>query len=142
MEILKAYGIPSKFVDAINILYQDSVAYVLMPDGDTEFFLILARVLQGDTLAPFLFTIALDYALREITRETRTGFKLTTRQSSRRLATYITDTDFTNGLALLSNTLEEAQILLLRLEAAAEVVVGLHFNYEKVEYIFLQLNRW
>ena len=63
MDILKAYGIPAKIVDAINILYQDSVAQVLTPDGDTEFFKILAGVLQGDTLAPFLFIIALDYAL-------------------------------------------------------------------------------
>ena len=82
MEIFKAYGIPSKIVDALNILYEDSVAQVLTPDGDTDFFQILAGVLQGDTLAPFLFIIALDYALRKAARETHIGFKLTTRQSS------------------------------------------------------------
>ena len=38
MKILKACGIPSKSVDATNILYQDSVAQVLTPDGDTFFF--------------------------------------------------------------------------------------------------------
>ena len=72
MEILKAYGIPTKIVDAISILYKDTEAQVITPDGDTEFFEILAGVLQGDTLAPFLFIIALDYALREATRETPT----------------------------------------------------------------------
>ena len=31
------------------------------PDSDTGFFDIVAGVLQGDTLAPFLFIIYLDY---------------------------------------------------------------------------------
>ena len=134
MEILKAYGIPAKIVDAVGILYQDTEAQVLTPDGDTEFFRILAGVLQGDTLSPFLFIIALDYALREATRETHTGFTLTTRQSSRHPATYITDTDFADDLALTSNYLEQAQLLLLRLEVAAEAV-GLHVNFKKTEYM-------
>ena len=35
-------------------------------DGGTEFFEILAGVLQGDTFALFLFIIALDYALEKL----------------------------------------------------------------------------
>ena len=38
---------------------------VLTPDGITEAFRIIAGVLQGDTLAPYLFIIVLGYALRE-----------------------------------------------------------------------------
>ena len=34
------------------------------PDGDTEYFDIVPGVLQGDTLAPYLFIICLDYVLR------------------------------------------------------------------------------
>ena len=33
-------------------------------DGDTNFFSIVARDFQGDTLAPYLFIIYLDYILR------------------------------------------------------------------------------
>ena len=60
IEMLKAYGIPTKIVDAISKLYKDIEAQVITPDGDTEFFEILAGVLQGDTLAPFLFIIGLE----------------------------------------------------------------------------------
>ena len=35
MEVLLAYGVPSKIVKAINILYQGTVAQVLTADGDT-----------------------------------------------------------------------------------------------------------
>ena len=114
MEILKAYGIPTKIVDAISLLYKDTEAQVIISDGNTEFFEF------------FLFIIALDYALREFeaTRETRTGFTLTPRQSSRHVATYITDTDFADDLALISDYLEEAQLLLLRLEVAAKTVAN------------------
>lgn len=77
IEILKACGIPTKIVDAISILYKDREAQVVTHDGDREFFEILAGVQQGDTLAPFLFIIALDCALREASRETHAGFILT-----------------------------------------------------------------
>ena len=33
-------------------------------DGDTDYFDIVAGMLQGDTLAPCLFIICLDYVLR------------------------------------------------------------------------------
>ena len=37
---------------------------VRTPDGDTDCFDIVAGVLQGDTLALYLFIICLDYVLR------------------------------------------------------------------------------
>ena len=37
---------------------------VRSPDGDTDYFDITAGV-QGDTLAPFLFIVCLDYVLRK-----------------------------------------------------------------------------
>ena len=64
LQILRAYDIPGKLVKAIGLMYEDTKARVLTPDGITEYFDIHAGVLQGDTLAPYLFTIVLDYAMR------------------------------------------------------------------------------
>ena len=133
MEILSAYGKPKK-IDAISILYKDTVAQVITPDGETDFFQITVGVLQGDTLAPFLFIVALDYALREVTKDTSTGFMLEKRQGSRKTAVYITNADFADGLALISNYMEQAQLLLSRLEMAAETI-GLHANCKKTQYM-------
>ena len=135
MQILRAYGIPDTIVGAINILYKDTVAQVLSPDGDTEFFEILAGVLQGDTLAPFLFIVALDYALRIATLNAEeTGLIVTPRKSTRHPAIRLTDTDFADDIALTSNTIKEAQLLLQRVEEAAKQI-GLHVNDDKTEFM-------
>ena len=63
-EILKAYGIPEKIINAIMITYKDTKSIVRSDDGDTEFITITGGVLQGDTLAPFLFIICIDYVLK------------------------------------------------------------------------------
>ena len=39
------------------MLYKNTKAMLRSPDGDTDFFNIVAKVLQGDTLAPYLFII-------------------------------------------------------------------------------------
>ena len=62
--ILLGYGLPKETVAAIMILYRNTNVKVRSPDGDTEYFDIVAGVLQGDTLAPYLFIICLDYVLR------------------------------------------------------------------------------
>ena len=45
LTILKAYGIPEELVTAISIMYEDTNAKVIKPDGETENFNILAGVL-------------------------------------------------------------------------------------------------
>ena len=47
-QILRAYGIPKETVAAITILYRNTKVKVRSPDGDTEYFDIVAGVLQGD----------------------------------------------------------------------------------------------
>ena len=134
-EILLAYNIPSEVVSAIMMLYKNTTSLVRSPDGDTDFFEILAGVLQGDTLAPFLFIICLDYALRtSLDTNKHLGFKLKQAQSSRNPAKFITDVDYADDLALTSHTIQEATELLHKLETAAREI-GLYINTKKTEYM-------
>ena len=46
------------------MLYTSTKVKIRSPDGDTDIFGIVTGVLQGDTLASYLFIICLDYVLR------------------------------------------------------------------------------
>ena len=79
MRILKAYGIPPNLLQAIEMMYTNTKAKVFSPNGETEMFDITTGVLQGNTLAPFLFIIVLDYAMRKAMagKEEELGFTIT-----------------------------------------------------------------
>ena len=85
IKILKAYDVPPNLLSAITKMYENTRAKVISPDGETDYFKILAGVLQGDTLAPYLFVIVLDYILRKTFegRETELGFTLHRQRSCR-----------------------------------------------------------
>jgi len=89
LRILRAYAIPAVLVSALADTYTDTKAKVLSPDGKTDVFDITAGVLQGDTLAPFLFIIVLDYALKKAVdgREEELGLQPKQRRSKRCPAT-------------------------------------------------------
>ena len=65
LRILESYSIPHNIIQAIVLTYKHTCAKVIKPDGETDNFQITKGVLQGDTLAPFLFVITLDYAMRQ-----------------------------------------------------------------------------
>ena len=77
--------------------------------------------LHGDTLAPYLFIIALDYALGKVMKEKeeKLGFRLKKSQSRRIGPKCIMDLDFADDIALLSAKIKQAQKLFLRVERAA-----------------------
>ena len=134
-QILLAYGIPKETVAAITILYRNTKVKVRSPDGDTEYFDIVAGVLQGDTLAPYLFIICLDYVLKtSIDKIKENGFELTKKRSRRYPATTITDADYADDIAILANTPDQAETLLHSLERAA-ASIGLYVNAHKTEYM-------
>ena len=117
------------------ILYRNTKVKVHSPDGDTEYFDIVAGILQGDTLAPYLFIICLDYVLRtSIDKIRENGFELTKRRSKRYPAKTITDAHYADDLALLANTPNQAETLLHNLERAA-AGIGHHVNADKTEYM-------
>ena len=135
--ILKAYGIPERIMNAIMEIYRNIKAKVKSPDGDTDYFEILAGVMQGDTLAPFLFVIVLDYAMRQAIegKEEELGLTLHQRQSRRIPAKSITDLDFADDIVLLSNEINQARTLLNRVEEEC-LKIGLKINAKKTKSMF------
>ena len=137
MKILKAYGIPPNLLRAIERMYSNTKAKVVTPDGETELFDITAGVLQGDTLAPFLFVIVLDYAMRKAMadgKEEELGFTITPRRSRRHPKETIADLDFADDISLLSDAIQQAQELLFRVEDECHKV-GLGLNGPKTKYL-------
>ena len=134
-QILLAYGLPKETVAAITILYRNTKVKVCSPDGDTEYFDNVAGVLQGDTLAPYLCIICLDYVLRtSIDKIKENSFELTKKRSRRYPAETITDTDYADDITILANTPAQAETLPHSLEQAA-AGIGLHVNAHKTEYM-------
>uniref|UniRef100_A0A1I8FV66 Reverse transcriptase domain-containing protein n=1 Tax=Macrostomum lignano TaxID=282301 RepID=A0A1I8FV66_9PLAT len=119
-EVLRAYNVPELLISAVMALYHGTTAAVSTPDGLSDFFETSSGVLQGDTLAPFLFILVLDWVLRTALPSNDDGFLL------RRLSVL----GYAYDLALLSSTVEGAQRQLDRLVAVA-ASVGLVVNTQK-----------
>ena len=131
-QILLAYGQPKETVAAIMMLYRNTKVKVRSPDGDSDYFDIVAGVLQGDTC---LFIICLDDVLRRsIDKIKENGFKLTKERNRRYPAQTITDADYAYDIALLANAPAQTEIFLHSLERAT-AGIGLHVNAHKTEYM-------
>ena len=116
-QILLAYGLTKETITAIMMLYKNMKVKVWSPDGDTDYFNIVAGVVQGDTLAPYLFIICLDYELRmsiDIMKDN--SFKLTKERSRRYPTQTIMDADYADDIVLLANTPTKVEALLYSLE--------------------------
>ena len=117
------------------MLYRNTKVKVRSPDGNTDYFDIEAGVLQGDTLAPYLFIICLDYALRtSIDKIKENSFKLTKERSRRNPAKTITDANYADDIVLLANTPTQAETLLHSLEWAPAGIC-LYVNAHKMEFM-------
>ena len=82
------------------IQYWNTKVKVRSSNGDTDNFGIVAGVLQGDTLAPYLFIICLDSVLiTSIDKMKDNVFKLTKERSRRYPAQTIKDADYANNYA-------------------------------------------
>ena len=89
--------------------------------------------MQGDTLAPYLFIIVLDYALsKALEGKEELGFTLAPRRSRRHPAKTIIDLDYADDLATLCDTIQDAQKSMYQLETVA-AEVGLHINAKKTQ---------
>ena len=98
---------------------------VRFPDGDTDFFDTVAGVLQGDTLAPYLFSTWLDY--RHLTS---INLMKLTNYYGRSLRRWH---------SVSNKCTTPAKFMLYNLEQAA-IGIELYENSDKTEYMCLNQN--
>ena len=136
-QTLFAFGLNKETVATIMMSNKNTKVKVRSLDGDTDYFNIVAGVLQRDTLSSYLFIICLDYVLRtSINLIKENSFKVAKERNKRCPAQTITDADYANNIPLLKNSPTEAKSLLLSLEQAAGGIY-LHVNADKTEYMCL-----
>lgn len=133
-QILLAYGTPVQVVNAIKVMYVNTSAVAITPESNTDQFSINTGVLQGYPLAPFLFIICLDYAIRKAILPSD-GLTLKRCQSARHPAEVLPDLAYADDIALLENLLSDAQDLLYREHLAQSI--GLFLNASKTKFMHL-----
>ena len=133
-DVLSTYRVPPRLANGIMALYRDTTASVLTPDGETEEFETSSGVLQGDTLAPFLFLLLLDWVLRVAIPDDTNGFLLLRRVGRRVPEQRISLLGYADDLVLVSSTTAGAQAMFTSLVTTARRV-GLLVNSSKTEVL-------
>jgi hypothetical protein len=137
--ILLSYGVPNELVEAIMSIYYGAKAAVKANGNISDSFDLGVGVLQGDTLAPYLFVIVLDWVMRNAIDDSL-GFPIIEPSKTKtriiKPGLYLADLDFADDIALLSNNIDKAQKLLLSVEKWA-LKVGLKINVDKTVYLLV-----
>ena len=94
---MRHYGIPEKIVNLVRSLYVGTNCQVSHDGQLSEPFQINTGVRQGCLLSPFLFTLAVDWILKESTKGKKCGVQWTP-------WIQLEDLDFADDLALMSHT--------------------------------------
>ena len=128
--VLRHYGIPAKIVEGIRTLYNNSTSKVLVEGKLSNEFKTNTGVLQGDVLAPFIFIIVIDYVMAN--SEGDFGFITHPKEGSRKPLKRLNDLDYADDIALLEQTIEQAQLQLTATSNKANEV-GLEINVEKTK---------
>lgn len=130
-KILSFYKVPDSIIRAIMSLYTNTKARVRTSNGLTREFPTTSGVLQGDTLAPYLFVIVMDYIMRmSLTDED--AYTVKCRMSRREPAVKLPALAYADDAALMSDSAEAAERQLHRFETIS-ASVGLRLNAMKTE---------
>ena len=124
-KIMKAYGIPEKFIAIVKAFYKNSRAAVIHGDGKSEWFEIKSGVKQGCVMSGFLFLLVIDWIMRRTVDGVRTGIRW-------RMMDTLEDLDYADDIVLLAEAWRHAQQKLERLNQNG-LQTGLKINKKKTE---------
>ena len=126
-KILRHYGIPSKLVNVIKMLYSDFKCQVICNTALTDDFSVTTGVKQGCILSPFLFILGMDWVLKQVTGSGTRGIRWT-------LTSVLEDLDYADDIVLLAHRYQDMQAKTNFLATAARSL-GFKFNTEKTRHL-------
>ena len=124
-EALEAYNIPKSFINMVKLLYNDIDSCVSNNGTSTTYFKIKRGVRQGDPIAAYLFTLAIELLAINI-RENQNIVGITVNKTSIKLSMYADDM---TGLVVGIKSIEE----LMKTISEFKIYSGLGVNKDKTE---------
>ena len=112
-------------VDIVKALYENFECRVIHNNQLTEAFEIKTGVKQGCILSPILFSLAIDWIMKSILGNRRTGIQWT-------LNSMLEDLDYADDIGLLSNRHRDLQEKTEELSSTASFI-GLKVNERKTQ---------
>ena len=109
--VLSKYGVSELLIANVMQFYIGTSSVVATTHRNTENFSTTSGVLQGDSLASFLFITPLDYVFCEMLLDNIDGLTITPRRSSRYPAVRIGALMYADDIAITCDTIEQAQYI-------------------------------
>ena len=125
--IMKAYGIPDKFIGLVRALYDGFTCTVIDEGEITERFPVVTGVKQGCCMSGLLFLMVIDWVMRKTVDGQRTGIRWD-------FTMLLEDIDYADNLLLLTSRADHMQEKTARLEENAGRV-GLKLNPQKCKWM-------
>ena len=113
-------------------LYKNTKVKIRSPDGDTDFFDIVAGVLQGGNISPIAVHNLPGLRTSNVNRFNERKWLYFGKSKKQKIPHTITDVDYTDDIAFLANTPAQAESLLLELATRG---IGLHANADKTDFM-------
>ena len=126
-KILRHYGIPTKLVNIVKMLYCDFKSQVICDTELTEAFSVTTGMKQGCILSPFLFILGIDWIMKQVTSEGQRGIRWT-------LTTILEDLDFADDIALLTHRHQDMQTK-TDIMATTTESIGLKISAKKTKHL-------
>ncbi|VDP59445.1 unnamed protein product, partial [Schistosoma curassoni] len=122
-KLLRHYGVPQKIVDIIQNSYDGLHCKIVHGGQLTKSIEVKTGVRKGCLLSPFLFLLLIDWIMKTSISEGKHGIQCTSRMQ-------LDDLDFTDDLAILSQTQQQMQKKTNSV-ATASAAIGLNIHKGK-----------
>ena len=130
--IMKAYGIPGKFINIVRAFYKNSRAAVIHGTNVSDWFEILSGLRQGCVLSGFLFLLVIDWIMRKTLEQGKMGIRWKMTES-------LEDLDYADDIVLVAETWRHIQNKLDNMNHFG-MQTGLKINVDKTKSLRINSN--